>query len=85
MTKRSAVKAKGKKTVPFKWVLKSKEEADGLFRLKSMNAVKGYMQVSVVDLKYSFYPVLLYTSTRTLIGLALYHEDEGWVAELCDV
>ena len=48
-TKRSVVKAKGRKPVLVKGVLKSKEEAEGLIRLKSINAVKGYMQVRGVD------------------------------------
>ena len=43
MTKRSVVKAKGRNTVPVKWVFKSKEEAYELIRLKSRNVVKGYM------------------------------------------
>ena len=43
LTKRSVVKAKGRNTVPVKWVFKSKEEAYGLIRLKSRNVVKGYM------------------------------------------
>ena len=60
-------------TVPVKWVLKSKEEADGLICLKSRNIVKGYMQVPGVDFTESFYPVALDTSTRILIGLTLYY------------
>ena len=43
------------------------------------------MQVPGVDFKDSFYPVALENSTRILIGLNLYYEDDGWIAELCNV
>ena len=36
---RSAMKAKGRKPLPVKWVFKSKEEPDVLIRLKSINLV----------------------------------------------
>ena len=65
--KRSVVKAKGRKPVPVKWVFKSNEEAEGLISMKSRNVVKGYMQVTGVDFKESFYPVASDTSTRILI------------------
>ena len=42
-TKRSVVKSKIREPIPVKWVFKSKEKADGLIRLKSINLVKGYM------------------------------------------
>ena len=43
------------------------------------------MQDHVVDFTESFSPVALDTSTRVLIGLTLYYEDDGWIAGLCDV
>ena len=46
---RSRVKAKGSKPVPVKWVFNSKEYPGGLIRLKSINLVKGYIQVPGVD------------------------------------
>ena len=55
--KRSVVKAEGKNTVPVKWVFNSKEEEDGIIRLKSINLVKGYMQVPGVDFTGSLSPV----------------------------
>ena len=66
-------------------VFNSKEEADGLINLRSINVVKGYMQFPGVDFTDSFYPAESYTSTRILIGLTLYSEGDGWIAELCDV
>ena len=41
--KRSAIKAKGRNPEPVRWEFNSKEEADGLFRLKSINVVNGYI------------------------------------------
>ena len=52
--KRIVVKAKGINPVPFKWVFKNKEEADGLVCLKSINVVKVYVQVPGVDFTESF-------------------------------
>ena len=66
-TKRSVVKAKGRKPVPVKWILKIKEEADVLISPKSRNVVKLYMQVLGVDFTESFPPVALDTSTRIKI------------------
>ena len=43
------------------------------------------MQVPGVDFTKSLYPVAPDNSTRILIGLTLYYEDDGWIAELCDV
>ena len=43
------------------------------------------MKVLGVDFTDSFYPFTLETSTRILIGLTLYYEDDGLIAELCDV
>ena len=40
----------------------------------------GYMQVPGVDFTESFYPVASDTSTR-IIGLYLYYEDNGCIAE----
>ena len=42
------------------------------------------MQLPGVDFTESFYPVALDTSTRILIELTLYYEDDVWIAELCD-
>ena len=84
-TKRRVVKSEGRNTLPVKWVFKSKEEPDGFIRLKSINLVKGYMQVPGVDFTESFSPVISDTSTSILIGLNLYHEEEGWITEICDV
>ena len=85
MTGRSAVIAKGRKTVPVKWVLKSKEEYDRLICLKSINVFKQYMQVPGVDFIESFSPVASDTSIMIMIGLTVYHEDKGLVADICDV
>ena len=84
-TKISVVKSKGRKPLTVKWVFKSKEEAGGLISLKLRNVVKGYMQVPGVYSTESFSPVVLETSTRILIGLTLYYEDDGCIAEVCDV
>ena len=70
-TKRSVIKAKGRKLVPVKWVFKIKEEAGGLIRTKSRYVVKGCMQVPGVDFTESLSPVAPDTSTRILIGLTL--------------
>ena len=79
------MKAKGKNPVPVKWVFKSKEKTDGLICMKSINVVKGYMQVPGVELTDSFSPVTPDTSTSTLIGLTLYYKDNVSIVELCDV
>ena len=47
--------------------------------------VNGYTQVPGVDFTESLSPVALDTSTSILIGLTLYYEDNGWIAELCDL
>ena len=47
--------------------------------------VKGYTQVPGVDFTYSFLKVSSGNSTSIMIGLNLYHEEYGWVSELCDV
>ena len=52
-------------------VFKSKKEIDGLINLKSINVVKGKMNVAGVDFTGSFSPVVSDTSTRILIGLTL--------------
>ena len=84
-TKRNVLKSKGKNPTPVKRVFKSNEEADGLIHLKSRNVVKRFTKVPEVDFKESFSPVASDTSTSILIQLALYYEDDGWIAELCDV
>ena len=43
------------------------------------------MQVTGVDYTDSFSPVTTYTPTRIMMGLTLYHEEEGWVSDICDV
>ena len=43
------------------------------------------MQVPGVDFTESFSQVTSDTSTRIVIGLTLYYEDYGCIAELCDV
>ena len=43
------------------------------------------MQVPGVELTESFLIVASYTSTRILIGLNLYHEEEVWVSKICDM
>ena len=65
------MKAKGENKLPFKWLFKSKEETYGLILMKSINAVKEYIQVPEVDFTESFSPVTSDTSTRILIGLNL--------------
>ena len=77
MTNTSAVKAKVRKPVYIKWIFKSKEEADGLIRLKSRNIVNGYMQVPLVDYTESFSLVTTDTSINILPILTLYHKYEG--------
>ena len=79
------MKEKIRNQVPVKWVFKNKEDTNGLIRLKSKKIVTGYMQVPGVNLKELLSPVASYKSTRILIGLNLYHKEEGWVADLCDV
>ena len=79
------LKAKGINPVPVKCVFNSEEETDGLIRLKPRNLVKGYMQVPGVEYTESFSPVATNLSTRILIGLTLYHKEEGWVSQICDV
>ena len=66
-TKMSSIKARRRKPVPVKWLFNSKEGADGLICLKSINAVKGYMQVPIVDFTESFFPFALDTSTSIMI------------------
>ena len=83
--KRSVVKEKGRKSVLVKWVFKNKEEADSLICLKLRNVVKGYMQFPGVEFTDSFSLVASDTSTSILIGFTLYYEDDGCIAELCDV
>ena len=68
LTKRSVVKSKVRDTVPVVWVFKSKEEADSLIFLKSINLVKRYMQVPGIYFTESFSPVAPDTSTSILIG-----------------
>ena len=65
--------------------MKIKEEAGGLICLKSINVVKGCMQVLGVDFTESFSPVASDTSTRILIVLTLYYGDNVCIAELFDV
>ena len=43
------------------------------------------MKFPGVDFTESFYLVTSDTSTKILIGLTLYYEDDGYTAELCDV
>ena len=84
-TKRSSVKYKRRNPVPIKWVFKSKEETDGLIRLKQRNVVKGYMQVARVDFTESFQTLESDTPTRILIVLTLYHEEDEWIVGLCEL
>ena len=49
LTKKSVVKFKERNPGPVEWVFKSKEQIGGLIRPKSINVVKGYMQVRGVD------------------------------------
>ena len=85
MIKKIMLKSKGRKPVPVKWIFNSMEETDGLIHLKSIYLVKIYMQVPGFEYIDSFSPVATDTSTRILIGLTLYHEEEGWVSHICDV
>ena len=78
------VKSKGRELVPVNWVFKIKEEHDGLIHLKLRNVVKGYMQVPGVDNTESFSLFATDMSTIILIGLASYHEEEGYISELCN-
>ena len=43
------------------------------------------MQVYEADFTESFLPVASDTSTSILIVMTLYHEEDGWITELCDV
>ena len=56
--KRMVMKSKDRNPVHVKWVFKSKREPDELICLKSINVVKGYMQVPGVDFTESFLPVV---------------------------
>ena len=85
LEKRSVVKSKGINPVPVKWVFKRKEQTGGLISIKSINVVKGYMKLPEDDFTQSLSPVALDISERMQIGLTLYYEDDGWIAELCDV
>ena len=62
-----------RKLAPVKRSFKSKEEPDGLFNLKTINLVKGYMKFPGVDFTESLSQVTSDTSTRILIGLNLNH------------
>ena len=42
------------------------------------------MQVLGVDFTESLSPVVSEHSSRILIGLNLYYEDDGWIVELCN-
>ena len=57
--------------MPVKWVFKIKEDIDKLILLKSINVVRGFMQVQGVDYTELFSPVAIDTSTRIIIGLTL--------------
>ena len=48
---RSKVKSRRRKPVTENWILKSTEDPEKLICSKSINAVKGYAQVPVVDYK----------------------------------
>ena len=67
LTKIGVLKEKGRNTVPFKWLFKSKEEADILICLKSINVVKGYMKFPGFEFKESLYPAASENSTIILI------------------
>ena len=54
----SVMKSIGIKPVSVKWVFKIKEEHDGLTCKKSINVVKGYIQVPVVKFIESFFSVV---------------------------
>ena len=43
------------------------------------------MQVPGVDYTKSFSPVTTEVSTIILIGLTLFHEEEGWISVIFDV
>ena len=60
------MKAKVINTVPVKWVFKSKEEADGLIFLESINAARLYMQAPGFDFTESLFTVASDTSIRIL-------------------
>ena len=53
-TNRRRIKARGRNSVPIKWLFKSKEEPCVLIRLKYIYVVKGYMQVPVFGFTQSF-------------------------------
>ena len=73
---RSKLKAKGRNPVPVKWVFKSKGYPYSLILLKSINLVKGYMQVTVVDYTESFSLVSTDTSTIIMIGITFFQEEK---------
>ena len=50
--------------------------------MKSRNLVRGYMHLPGVEYKESFSSVATDTPTMILIGLNLYHKEEGWVSQL---
>ena len=53
--------------------------------MKYRNLVKGYMQVPGVHFTESLSKSAAYTSTRILVGINLYHKEEGWVSNFCDL
>ena len=68
-----------------KWVFKSKGYPYSLILLKSINLVKGYMQVTVVDYTESFSLVSTDTSTIIMIGITFFHEEKVLFSDICDV
>ena len=72
------VQATGRKSVPVKWVFKTKLDAEGLERLKSKIITKGYLQVPGVDYIERFSPVATDTSTTRIIIGFLHSTMIGW-------
>jgi hypothetical protein len=78
-------KLDGRKPIPVKWILKTKEEQDGTLRNKSRIVLKGYVVVPGVDYTESFSPVATDTTVRIAITIALYRQDEGWTIEMINI
>ena len=68
-----------------KWVSNGKEDPDWIIHLKSINVVRGYIQVPGVDYIESFSPVATDISIIIMVVLTLYQEEGVLVYKICDI